>query len=184
MLRAIPNMTVCAPADPVEAKAAACFMARHRGPGYVRINKSGELPVHEPASAIEFIPGQLHAVRPGTGVAVLATGAIVGRAVEEINASGKDWAVYSVPFVGAYDRVSLLALAARYQLLVTMEEHQLNAGFGSSIIEALSDLYAGGDLDHMPKVKRIGIPNVFISTAGSQDYLRSAAGVSLAGLLG
>ncbi|MCA6112783.1 transketolase family protein [Bradyrhizobium cenepequi] len=182
MLRAIPNLTVCAPADPVEARAAAYFMASHCGPGYVRINKTGEASIHDPATSLDFAPGRLLPVQAGNDVAILATGAIVAHALLEVRAAGKSWSVFSVPFVGGYDPAQLREIAQAHGLLVTMEEHQLNGGFGSSIVEALSDMYAVGNLPSMPRVRRIAIPNCFIGTAGSQDYLRATAGLTLASL--
>ncbi len=179
MLRAIPNMTICSPADPVEAKAAAHYMATHRGPGYVRLNKAGEACIHDPMQPLEISPGRLIAVRPGTGTAVLATGAILGRVMDEVRQAEKSWAIFSAPFVGGYAREELADIARRFDTFVTVEEHQLNGGFGSSIVEALSDLYANGAIDRMPRVQRIGIPNQFIGTSGSQDYLRDMANLSL-----
>lgn len=184
MLRAIPNMTICAPCDPVEAKAAANFMANHRGPGYVRINKSGEACVHNPSRPIVMLPGQLIPIKPGRGTAVLATGAIVRLVMDEIRNANSDWAVFSAPFVGSYCSAATATLADKFDQIVTVEEHQMNGGFGSSIIEAFSDLYAVGTINRMPRVRRVAIPNVFIDVAGSQEYLRQTAGLSIKQLLG
>lgn len=179
MLRAIPNMTVCSPADPVEALAAARFMVAHKGPGYVRLNRSGEPMLHNPDEAIDFRPGHMINIRAGAGTAVFAVGAIVELAVRDVADAHLGWAVYSSPFIGGYDRDELLQLAARYDRIVTIEEHQLNGGFGSSIVEAFSDLYAEGALERLPPIKRIGIPNKFISHAGTQEFLRASAGIGL-----
>lgn len=179
MLRAIPNMKVCAPADPIEARAAAEFMVRHRGPGYVRINKAGEPAVHPADVPLVLKPGELIQVRPGCDAAVLVTGAMLGNIVNEVRETGRDYAVYSVPFVGNYSPQALADLAAAFETVITVEEHQLNGGFGSSIVEALSDLYCAGGIARMPKVRRIGIPNRFIGVSGSQEYLREQAQLTL-----
>jgi transketolase len=60
-----------------------------------------------------------------------------------------------------------------------MEEHQLNTGFGSMIVERLSDFYASGKISAMPRVHRVGIPNMFVSVAGTQEYLREKALLTL-----
>lgn len=179
MLRALPNMTVCAPADPVEARAAAEFMVRHRGPGYVRINKAGEPVVHASDAAIVLTPGEFIQVRAGREAAVLVTGAMLGTIVNEVRDNGRDYAIYSVPFVGKYSRTALATLADTFDTVITVEEHQLSGGFGSSIVEALSDLYCAGGIARMPKVRRIGIPDRFIGVSGSQDYLRAQAQLTL-----
>jgi transketolase len=66
-----------------------------------------------------------------------------------------------------------------YPDIVTVEEHQSNGGFGSSVVEAISDLYAARELATMPRVRRIAIPNKFIGTSGTQEYLRLEAGLTL-----
>lgn len=179
MLRAIPNMTLCAPADPMEARAAAQFMVKHRGPGYIRINKAGEPAIHSDQTPLTLTPGEFIKVRAGRGVAVLVTGAILGSIVDEIRETGHDYAVYSAPFIGQYSRDMLALLASEFDTVITVEEHQLNGGFGSSVVEAFSDLYCTGTIARMPKIRRIGIPNRFIGVSGSQHYLRGQAGLSL-----
>lgn len=177
MLRALPNMTLCIPADAGEAQIAANFMATHKGPGYVRLNKAGEPAIHARAPIMK--PGQLITVKEGVGTALLGAGAILQPAIRELEAAGKNWAVYSAPFVGSYGAEALKGLAEKFETIVTIEEHQMNGGFGASIVEVMSDLYAKASIKTMPKIKRVAIPNVFIGTSGSQDYMRSVAGLNL-----
>lgn len=179
MLRSIPNMLVCSPADAAEARAAVHFMASHRGPGYVRLNKAGEPKLHAGKLPLTLRPGELLQVRSGFGTAVLATGAILGLALSELEQSGEKWSVYSAPFVGNYETNALMRLVDVYENIVTLEEHQLSGGFGSSLVETFSDLYAKGDIAVMPRIRRIGIDGRFIGTSGSQEYLRKAAGLTL-----
>lgn len=179
MLRSLPNMVVCTPADPVEAKAAAHFMTGRRGPGYVRLNKAGEPRLHAIGSLPPLVPGEFLQMRAGQGTVVIATGAILGQALNEVQQSGMGWSVYSAPFVGHYSPEALRALAMSHDHIITIEEHQLNGGFGSSIIEGFSDLYASGGLAAMPRVRRIAIPNRFIGVSGTQEYLRKVAGLTL-----
>jgi len=178
MLRALPGMLLCSPADAIEARLAADFMVRRNGPGYVRLNKSGEPSVHTSVPR-EFIPGKLLWVKEGQDVLVLTTGAITYSIYTELIRSHPDWALASVPFIGSYDSHFFIDLAKRFNRIVTVEEHQLNGGFGSSILEALGDLYSNGKLRRMPKLRRLVIPNSFISKSGNQEYLRSLAGLTL-----
>lgn len=182
MMRTLPGMLVCAPADAEEGRAAATFMATHKGPGYIRLNKSGEPPVHDKRKDLELKPGRFIPVRDGTGTLVLATGAMVHPMLVELQTTNRDWALWSAPFVGMYDRNSMIEMGKRFQRIVTIEEHQLNGGFGSSVVESLSDLYAIGELAEMAQVRRIAVPNIFIGTSGTQEYLRKAAGLTLGDL--
>lgn len=179
MLRAIPNMLVCAPADPIEAAAAARFMATYAGPGYVRINKSGESSIHDPLVQLTISPGKFLPIRAGRLTAVLSTGAMLSVVMKEVEQFALNYAVFSVPFIGEYDRQTLIELTDNFEDIITIEEHQLNGGFGSSMMEALGDLYSERVITRMPRVRRIGIPNKFFGMSGSQDYLRKMAKLHL-----
>jgi len=173
MMRVLPNMTVIAPGDPWEAAAAAKWLAGNRGPGYVRLNKTGEANVHE--SAVSFDDQKAIKIRPGRLGALLCTGAILDSATRhEMIANGK-YELYSFPFVKPLDTVLLREVAEKYEHLVTIEEHQLAGGFGSAIVEALSDMYSVGKLSRMPRVTRHGIHDSFFCFAGSQEYIRRLA---------
>jgi transketolase len=171
MLRSIPNLLVTAPA------ALATFMSKYKGPAYVRINKSGEPKLH--AGPVSVSPGQFIKVREGKGTLVMGTGAIVEEIAREIDHHKLPFSLISTPFIGAIDQDQLVTLAINFREIITVEEHQLNGGFGSSILEQFSDLYSSGIIPTMPKVHRIGIPNQFIGYAGSQGFLRQAAGLNL-----
>ena len=74
---------------------------------------------------------------------------------------------------------ALQLLASQYDELITLEEHQLSGGFGSAILEALNNMLQEGLIRSIPKIKRIGIPDEFISIAGSQEFIRTKAGLVL-----
>lgn len=179
MMRTLPSMEVCVPADAEEAKAAARYMAGHHGPGYIRLNKTGEPLLHNPGTRLTLRPGAFLRVKEGEGTLVLSTGAITSKIFQEVQELNPSWAVWSCPFIGNYAASTLIEIAMQFDRIVTVEEHQLNGGFGGSILEGLSDLYAGGSIARMPKVTRIGIPNRFIGVCGSQEYLRDAAGLTI-----
>ena len=67
----------------------------------------------------------------------------------------------------------------KFSEVITVEEHQLNSGFGSAILEVVSDAYQSGKLSSFPKIRRIGIPNEFLGHSGTQEYLRKEAGLFL-----
>jgi len=141
MLRTLPGMLLCSPADAIEARLAADFMVRRDGPGYVRINKSGEPNVH-PSAPHEFLPGKLLWVKEGEDVLALSTGAITHSIYMELGRSHSDWALASVPFIGNYDSALLVDLAKQFNQIVTVEEHQLNGGFGGLICKRATASYA------------------------------------------
>lgn len=178
-LRSIPGMIIGSPADPTEASLMAHFMSNYQGPGYVRLNKTGEPSIYDNESRPIIQPGRFSPIREGNNTLVLSTGAITHSILTELQNLNLNWALSSAPFVGNYDRKMLLELCETYPNIVTVEEHQSNGGFGSSVVEAISDLYAARELATMPRVRRIAIPNKFIGTSGTQEYLRLEAGLTL-----
>lgn len=186
MLRTIPGMVVTAPGDPAEVDAMTAFIAQHRGPCYMRLNKAGEPRLH--ATLPQLTLGGIVPVRVSDGAraAVFATGDMVGYAAQYLERNALEQHaphvdLYSFPFVNPIDTAQLAALARRYTQVATLEEHQANGGFGSAVLERLHDLLSDGALAALPAVKRIAIPNAFISSAGSQDFLRKQMGLQLDG---
>lgn len=183
MLRTIPNMVVTAPGDPAEVDAMTAFIAQYRGPCYMRLNKAGEPRLHAQPPALTL--GGIVPVRVNNGAtataaaAVFATGDMVGYAARYLEKSAPHIDLYSFPFVNPIDTAQLAALAARYTQVATLEEHQANGGFGSAILERLHDLLSDGALARLPAVRRIAIPNAFVGSAGTQEFLREKMGLRL-----
>lgn len=184
MLRTIPGMLVSAPGDPAEVASMTSFIAAHQGPCYMRLNKAGEARLHPQPPALTL--GGAVPVRTGgdASCAVFATGDMVGYAARYLAQHAPHVDLYSFPFVNPIDSTQLATLAQRYARVVTLEEHQANGGFGSAVLERLHDLLSEGRLAALPAIRRVAIPNAFISTAGSQDYLRQTMGLTLDAALG
>ena len=178
MLRSIPNMVLAAPSDPVEADLVAKFFVERKGPGYIRLNKSGERKIHkQELSRINL--GQIIQVLKGDKVAVLSNSALVETALDQINKKSLGYSLYSCPFIGNIDNEELIRIISDYKKIITFEEHQLSAGFGSFILEEANNLYSKQKIIKFPVIERIGIPDKFQSVAGSQEFLRQLSGLEL-----
>jgi 1-deoxy-D-xylulose-5-phosphate synthase len=73
-------------------------------------------------------------------------------------------------FAKPLDAALLAQLAAEHELLVTVEEGVLAGGFGSAVLECLSD---GGV--RMPRVLRVGLPDRYV-THGKPALLHAEVG--------
>lgn len=180
MLRTIPNLQVTAPGDPSEVAAVTKYFGSYTGPGYIRLNKTGEQIIHKNPLTIDA-PKALSVIQSTakTKTAICATGDMVGYAHRYITDKSLNVDLYSFPFVSPIDAAVVKSVAESYDEIIVLEEHQLNGGFGSAILETLNDLREVDSIKSSPKVKRIGINNQFIGYAGTQDYLRSASGLVL-----
>ena len=179
MLRTLPNLVICAPGDPIEAKAITTFTSQHIGPCYIRLGKAGEPLVHLENSLCNLSLGSILNLKSNGKVAVLSTGAMLKYVVDFIGQNNIKASIFSFPFIKPIDLDFLVEILKSHKKIITIEEHQAHAGFGSAILEAINDLIEDEKMLHAPSVKRIAIKDKFYSVAGSQDYMRKLAGIEL-----
>jgi transketolase len=142
-------------------------------PGYLRLGKAGEKILHENNSIKDIT--KVLTVFEGNRIAILSTGGILSEAKYFIESNNLDWGLYSVPFIKPIDKFMLEYICKKYEIIYTIEEHQLSAGFGSAILEIINDLINENRIHRFPKIIRKGIQDIFISYAGTQDFLREKA---------
>ena len=178
VMRALPGMTVIAPADPVETALAVRAAYEHPDPVYLRLNRAGDPVVHR--TAPEFRLGQAISVRSGNDVTLIACGGIVPNALaaaEVLAAEGIECSVLSMHTLKPIDAAAVLQAASETGLIITIEEHSIVGGLGSAVSEVLTE--AGG---LGARLSRLALPDAFSHLVGSQDYLRGAHGLSADGI--
>ncbi|HWP57895.1 MAG TPA: 1-deoxy-D-xylulose-5-phosphate synthase [Candidatus Acidoferrales bacterium] len=173
-LRSIPNMVVMAPKDENELRHMIKTALEHQGPIALRYPRGDCWGVElEPEiRALEI--GRAELLRPGKDVAIIAIGNTVmaaARAAEDLARLGIDAAVVNARFVKPLDRELLAQVCAETPRVITVEDHVLQGGFGSAVLEFLAD--AG--LQNVT-VRRLGVPDRFV-THGTQDELRKLCGI-------
>ncbi len=173
IMRALPNMSVVAPADAEQMARLMPQTLEHKGPLYIRLGKGGDEVITPPESNIEI--GKALLLREPGEVLIAATGVMAQRslgAAEILRAEGIECGVIDLHTVKPLDRDALLRRLPGVKLLVTVEEHVLAGGFGSAVVETLLDAGAA-----LPPVKRLGIPDQFTTQYGSQDNLMEGFGL-------
>ncbi len=178
MMRTIPNMVVCSPADPIEARALTTFSVDYDGPMYIQLGKAGEKTIHQEGLNLKLGDIPCYKKEIGAKKAVLISGSIAADVVEKSD-HVKNIDIYTLPFVKPMDAGQLKEIAEKYDEITVVEEHQKSAGIGSAVVEQVNDLFAQGNLSVYPKIRRIGINDMFSEISGSQHYLRVANGLTL-----
>jgi 1-deoxy-D-xylulose-5-phosphate synthase len=89
-----------------------------------------------------------------------------------LEADGRSVAVINPRFVKPLDREMLARYARKVRAFVTFEDHVLMGGFGSAVLEALSEMGL-----QVPVV-RVGWPDRFIEH-GKVEALRAKHGISV-----
>lgn len=168
IMRALPNVTVVAPGDLVEAACATKAIYETPGTCYLRLGRGGEKQIHE--SIDNFQIGKAIKIQDGDKIAIFSTGAIfdeVDEACKALSEEGITPTVYTFPTVKPIDKDVILECAEKYDTIITVEEHNLSGGFGSAVAEVLSE-----QNDVKAKLVRVALDDRYSCIVGSQKYLR------------
>jgi transketolase len=175
-LRAINNLTILAPADNFETRAAVNAAAAAGTPFYLRFGKA---PLYNLPAVKPFLVGHARVLREGNDVAFVATGETVGHAFLAAShletTAGLSCRVLSVPTIKPLDAPALLSAARHCRAVITVEEHMVNGGLG----EATASLIARAGL--VTRFEIVGIPDEYTVT-GSQADIFQHYGLSMEGL--
>lgn len=174
MMRCLPNMMVFAPADAAEAEAVIKEVMREDGPCYIRLNKGGEPLLHGTDRLLDYNLGKAIPMMSGSEVCLMAAGAIVGealKAAEMLEKLGLTTALYSFPSIKPIDRECIFECVKKFEVIYTIEEHNVMGGFGSAVCEAVAECGAA------VRVKRIGLKDTYSDMVGTQRFLRSYYGM-------
>ena len=173
-LRSLPNMVVMAPKDESELRHMLKTALEHPGPIAFRYPRGYGTGVSIDDEIHTLPIGKAEVLAEGGDVVILAIGATVAAALEareQLEDQNISATVVNSRFVKPLDAELITQLARKIPLILTVEENVLQGGFGSAVIECLSDAGISGT-----RVVRLGIPDTFVEH-GSQQVLRSKYGI-------
>jgi 1-deoxy-D-xylulose-5-phosphate synthase len=172
-LRTLPNLTLMAPRDGEELAAMLQFALALPGPAAIRYPR-GEAPTalrsEDRRTPIEL--GRAEILRRGRDGAIVAYGHMVEvalQAAELLAQGGISIEVVNARFAKPLDRETILAVADRHDLVLTLEDHQSMGGFGSAVLELVAQ--------HGPvraRVELLGVPDRFVEHAARNEQLAEA----------
>ena len=170
-MRALPNMNIICPADIVTTASAARMSCEMKTPNYVRLDRE-VLPIIYQAET-DFSDG-LSALRTGTDVVIISTGNMVHIALEisdRLKERSVAAGVVDLYRIKPINRELLLANLRSAARVVTLEEHLLDGGLGSAVLEVLADC------DVNIPVKRFGIPDKYLYAYGGRSNIQRLCGL-------
>ena len=168
ILRALPGMTILAPADALEMRRLMPATVEHPGPIYIRLAKGNDPIVTRDEGPFEI--GKAVPMRQGDDVLLVTTGVTLKVALDaatQLAGQGVEAAVLHVPTVKPLDSVRLLDAMETVQAVVAVEEHSIIGGLGSAVAELLAEARPSSG----KRFKRVGIPDTFPDQYGSQNSL-------------
>ena len=155
LMRALPNMTVIAPCDSLEASKATVAMASYKKPVYMRIARDDTPIITTDKTPFEI--GKAYIYTEGSDITVITTGRMTYHALvaaEKLFKDGIDLEVVHVPTIKPLDAATILQSVKKTGLVITAEEGQINGGLGGAIAELLGE-------QHPVPMKRIGMKDHF-----------------------
>ena len=178
-LRHMPNMVIMAPKDENELQHMVQTSLVHDGPIAVRYPRGSSLGVPLDPQPIPLEIGQGELLIQGQDVAILAIGVTVSEAMKaaaQLKEEGLSVAVMNARFVKPLDKYLIREVAKNVKCLLTVEEGCRMGGFGSAVLEFLSE---EGCWELPTKI--LGLPDWYIEQ-GPQELLREKYGLTAEGI--
>jgi transketolase len=140
IMRAMPDMTVVAPADAIEGEAIIRWATEYEGPVYVRLARDASPNVFD--EQYRFVPGKTISLKEGGDVLLISTGPQSVRclqAAELLDGHGISAGVLHVPSIKPVNKEEIVSAAEKAKVVVTVEEHTIYGGLGGLVAEVLSE---------------------------------------------
>ncbi len=180
-LRCFPNVVAMAPANEDELADMLYTASTVNHPTFIRYPRGTAegVPMKPEPELLEVGKAQVVQKFTNNGkkkVALFGLGpmnTIARKAAQQLTTEGYDVAVINPRFTKPLDAVTHETYGQEADLIVTLEDHVIMGGYGSAVLELLSEKHVS------TPVVRIGWPDQFIEHATTQDELRAKYGLSV-----
>lgn len=172
LMRSVPNMTVVVPADGVSTKKAVFAVYNHEGPVYMRLGRPSVPVIYD--DKMDFRIGKGIELRQGKDLTIIACGIMVAKALEAADilaGEGIQASVVDMHTIKPLDEELIIRKARETGAILTVEEHNIIGGLGSSVCEVVCEKCP------VP-VKRMGLNDVF-GQSGTPDELLEYYGLTV-----
>jgi transketolase len=179
VMRALPNLLVLSPADPVTTVKATGAIYRHVGPVYMRLGRQEAAVLHTDDTPFEI--GRMIPLRDGADVTLIATGNMVEQALlaaEGLARRGISARVLDCHTVKPIDAAAIRRAARETGAIVTAEDHNVYGGLGSAVCEVVAEMDPSEG--RLARVVRVGLQDRFASSGRDYRALLSHFGLDAA----
>jgi len=168
LMRTMPNTTIYAPVDGNETVACFNSIVSSRNPSYLRLHKSGERLITNLNAIIEPGVPQYVAGNPASK-RILVTSGFCGQGAFDYVQINSDFCHYTMPAWGLKHKDNMTAFLDQYDEIVVIEDHLLDGGFCSWILESQI-----GNVNIL-KIRSKAVLTKAIGLVGSEQYLHAAS---------
>ena len=166
LMRGLPNMIVLSVSDDIQTKWAIQEVSKTKGPAYIRLSRFATPIIYDESQRFEI--GKMIQFGSGTDATVFATGITVSEALkaqENLKKIGKNIRVIDVHTIKPIDKEMIIKCAKETKRLISIEDHSIIGGLGTSISEVLTEKYP-------VKLERIGIKDTFGISGKAEELMR------------
>ena len=166
LMRTLPNMTVMCTSDDIQTKWAVREISKIDGPVYLRLCRMATPIIYDVTE--EFEIGKGVQIGQGTDASIIATGATVAEALKAqgiLKENGIDVRVIDMHTIKPIDRELIVKCAKETKRIITVEDHNIIGGLGSSVCEVLAEEYP-------TKVERMGVPDCFGRSGKAEELMK------------
>ena len=177
LMRALPNMTVIVPADAEEGRKAVIAASKCKGPVYLRFGRANEPVLTTKDTPFEIGKALTLWESKDPKVAILVCGSMLLHALnaaKDLEGQGIGSIVLDVHTVKPIHAEAVVSAAKKTGAVVTVEEHQINGGFGGAVAEVLGE-------NAPTRMVRVGIHDEF-GQSGEPDELMAHYGMNAEGI--
>jgi|TARA_B100000795_G_scaffold36679_1_gene24165 transketolase len=173
-LRSIPNIAIVAPSDPFELFKLLNEAINYKDSVYIRLTAGSNTKIINNKD-YKFKIGKAVEILPGEDVVIIGCGNILGNCIEAasiLRNKNIQCSVVNMHTIKPIDDEKIKSIAKENKLIVTVEEHNVIGGLGTSVAEVLASER------NNCKLVRVGV-NDFYSNGGSYEYLKDIYGLSV-----
>jgi len=138
-LRSIPNIVILSPADGLGIAKSIIASFESDKPVYIRLTGGPNHPVVY-QNDVDYKIGKFNQLIKGNGISIIATGTMVYnslKAAEILKEKGIEVSVFDAHTIKPIDEEMVKKCAGEDRLIVTVEEHNVYGGLGSSVAECI-----------------------------------------------
>ena len=166
LMRTIPNMTVISVSDDTQTKWAVKEISKIKGPVYLRLSRLNTPIIYDENQKFEL--GKAIQIGEGTDASIFATGVTVAEAIkakEELEKQGINIRVIDVHTIKPIDEEMIIKCAKETKKLISVEDHNIIGGLGSSICEVLCEKCP-------TNLTRLGIKDTFGKSGKAEELMK------------
>ena len=166
MMRTLPNMTVICASDDVQTKWAVKEIAKIDGPVYLRLSRFATPIIYEDNQKFEI--GKAVQIGDGTEASIIATGDVVAEAIkakELLEKEGINIRVIDMHTIKPIDKEMIIKCAKETKKIITIEDHNIIGGLGSSVCEVLAE-------EEPCQIIRMGIKDTFGKSGKAEELMK------------